>query len=174
MNRNRIKKIIELLRNEYDLKSLPVDLEKITQKLEIRVMEQQFEEGLSGFAYQKSGNKFIGVNSSELSRRKRFTIAHELGHLFLHKQDAVNYDPAIMYFRDSHSSDGTDIKEIEANAFAAELLMPEDEVRKLIVKRGGLNMEDTSAIQEMADSFEVSLLAMTIRLTNLYFSSYRL
>jgi Zn-dependent peptidase ImmA (M78 family) len=137
-------------------------------------MEQEFEKGLSGFAYQKSGNRFIGINSSEIGRRKRFTIAHELGHLFLHKQDAVNYDPAIMYFRDTHSSEGTDTKEIEANAFAAELLMPEDEVRKLIVERGGLDMEDTSAIEELANRFDVSHLAMTIRLTNLYFSTSRL
>jgi Zn-dependent peptidase ImmA (M78 family) len=79
-----------------------------------------------------------------------------------------------MYFRDTHSSEGTDTKEIEANAVAAELLMPEDEVRNLIVERGGLDMEDTSAIEELANRFDVSHLAMTIRLTNLYFSTSRL
>ncbi len=64
----------------------------------------------------------IWVNKSEPALRKRFTIAHEIGHAVLHPQvDVVDYR--------SNFEKPKDRKEIEANKFAAELLMPEEYFR---------------------------------------------
>ena len=71
--------------------------------------------------------------------------------------------------RDDLSSQAVDACEIEANQFAAELLMPESLVREF-VRNLGSNHPETSvedAIEELARAFRVSQLAMTYRLTNL-------
>ena len=78
--------------------------------------------------YIKDGVPIIGVNSLHHPNRQRYTIAHELGHLELHRQlitSEVHVDkgfPVLM--RDPKSATGTELHEIEANQFAAELLMP--------------------------------------------------
>ena len=52
--------------------------------------------------------------------RDNFTIAHELGHLFLHKTEES---------KEFHRSGEPKTEEVEANIFAAEFLMPEDEFK---------------------------------------------
>jgi Zn-dependent peptidase ImmA (M78 family) len=169
MNKRKIKLTVDALRKRYNL-ILPVDLDKLAEAIGVEIKYGNFKGELSGFAYQKSNSKFIGVNMSEKPTRRRFTIAHELGHLFLHKEDSVNYDTkiALVLFRDNHSSDGTDIKEVEANAFAAELLMPEDSIRAEISKLGGIDLEDDGALMELASKYKVSRQAIIVRLTSLY------
>lgn len=171
MNKRRIRLIVQMLREKHNLNTFPVDVKQFAEASGATLRYDEFDKslGLSGFAYQKHGSKFIGVNKSEPEERQRFTIAHELGHLYIHKQNAVNYDVGIMLFRDSHSSNGTDIKEIEANNFAAELLMPEDHIRKDIIKMGGIDLEDDESLDGLADKYGVSRQAMTVRLTSLYF-----
>lgn len=75
-----------------------------------------------------SGKGTIGFNPTESKTRQRFTIAHELGHFELHKQDSGLFvDKEFkMLFRDQNSSSGEIRKEQEANAFAAAILMPEN------------------------------------------------
>ena len=71
-----------------------------------------------------------------------------------------------MRFRDSKSSEGTDRYEVEANRFAAELLMPETFLLKDFSERD--ESKDVDEIVEwLAARYRVSKQAMTIRLTNL-------
>lgn len=70
------------------------------------------------------GNKLIGVNSNLSLQWKRFVIAHELGHYFLHYIDnAVEYKGMYAH-RENLKGKGP--KEQEADYFAACLLMPKD------------------------------------------------
>ena len=62
------------------------------------------------------GFPVIIVNKNFSNDRKRFTIAHELGHILLHNENLY----PISSYRD---------KEKEANIFASEFLMPEDEIK---------------------------------------------
>ena len=110
----------------------------------------------------------IGVNSLHSENRKRFTIAHELGHLQLHS-DEVHFDEkAPLARRDGLSSAATGPNEIEANQFAAELLMPSGmlhgSVTTLQDAEPGISVEDAIAL--LADEYRVSQLAMTHRRTN--------
>ena len=99
----------------------------------------------------------IWVRSDEPADRRRFTVAHEIGHHLLHAdRGSVLCRPA-----DLGDADGdTRARERQANRFAAELLMPERLVRELAAGRGA----DPIAL---AAKFAVSDVAMGFRLVNL-------
>ncbi len=176
MNISKIRATVdELLKTHGD--TFPVDVEMLAKKIGIEIKRDSLKHDLSGFAYQKFNTRYIGVNSADGQLRQRFTIAHELGHLYLHKQDTVNYDQGMMIMlRNNHSSDGTDIKEIEANRFAAELLMPEKSIQEDVTAYGrsvdllGDSAEIDSLIDRLANKYSVSSSAMRVRLTTLYFN----
>ena len=69
--------------------------------------------------------------------RKLFSIAHEIGHWMLHSRDKER--PRINFSDNPVIDEIVTAEEQEANAFAAELLMPYDEVRNFIVH--GYNIE---------------------------------
>ncbi len=69
--------------------------------------------------------------------------------------------------RDTHSSEGTNVREIEANLFAAELLMPEEFLMRDVKRVCLLDLLDEEAVKELAQQYKVSAQAMTIRLTTL-------
>jgi Zn-dependent peptidase ImmA (M78 family) len=169
MYQPRIKLIVDNLREEHGLTTAPINIKKLAKNVGVEIMEENFNELLSGFVYQKHGNKLIGINSKHSALRKRFTVAHEIGHLYLHKTSSVNYDKAVMMFRDSHASEGTDTKEIQANQFAAELLMPQDLIREDIKKAGIIDLTDDKFIDKLAKKYQVSSQAMAIRLSRLYY-----
>lgn len=95
------------------------------------------------------------IRSTDSEQRKRFTLAHELGHF------ALNHGGG---FRDNSTSFNIynyDQKEVDANAFAAELLMPRIAIDYVIDK---MNLK---SVAEFANLFNVSVPAMNYRLKNL-------
>ena len=116
---------------------------------------------------REPGRAVIGVESNQPETRQRFTIAHELGHFLLHEGDQVHVDRQFrLNYRSAKSSTAEDVEEIEANAFAAAILMPE---RLLRVDAGRLqfDIEDEEAVRELAIRYNVSTQAMAIRLLNM-------
>jgi IrrE N-terminal-like domain len=99
----------------------------------------------------------IWVRRDEPGPRRRFTVAHEVGHHLLHSDGAaVLCRPA-----DVEAARGDErTREREANRFAAELLMPEPLVREHADRDG----PDPIAL---AECFGVSDVAMGYRLVNL-------
>lgn len=93
-------------------------------------------------------------NHYEVAARQRFTQAHELGHVLLNH---VSRDQTCL--RDTTFNDRGDWREIDANAFAAELIMPEKYVRHQLSK--------TPSVSALADYFGVSPTAIRFRLINL-------
>ena len=153
------------------IQSAPTPVEKIAKALGAQVRFSPFDEELSGMIYIKDGVAIIGVNSLHHPNRQRYTIAHELGHLELHRQlitSEVHVDkgfPVLM--RDPKSATGTELHEIEANQFAAELLMP----RKLIEQAldgKKCDIDDEGPIEELAKKFRVSKQALEYRVRNHY------
>ena len=145
----------------------PVNVEALIKDMGI-ILEDTPLDSMSGFAYQKDGNRVIGINKSDGDARKKFTMAHELGHMIVHTKDDVTFDKNFVYFRDSRSSTGLMPKEVEANAFAAELLMPADKLTKQIVSIGGIDLvNDSDEIEKLANEYQVSFSAMTVRIDSL-------
>ena len=128
---------------------LPVDPTQFAAENGISVRYDQSLErgGLSG--YSDPEDNTIYVNPNESWSRKRFTVAHELGHCLL-GHGARN--------RRRDALPGVDSQEVEANNFAAELLMPEDAVKQLA---------PGNSLQMMAWYFDVSTTAMYFRMKNL-------
>ena len=118
------------------LKAPPVPVEKLAKALGVRVEYNPFDDELSGMAFLRDGKPVIGVNANHHPNRQRFTIAHELGHILLHRprlDAAVLIDKNKNFIpRDAISAEGTDPVEVEANAFASELLMPVKLVRQVL------------------------------------------
>jgi Zn-dependent peptidase ImmA (M78 family) len=129
---------------------------------------EPLEGDLSGLLFREEGRTIIGVNTMHPKPRQRFTIAHELGHLELHEGYGIHVDHKfpIMRKRDGRSSQAVDFDEIEANGFAAELLMPAEMLERDLHDKD-LDFEDDEMIRQLADRYHVSLQAMAIRLGNL-------
>lgn len=151
---------------------VPIPVEQIAQQLGLQVDRGRLGEDISGLLVISDGRGTIGVNADHAPTRQRFTIAHEIGHYVMHRQemrvfiDHQFFTPYLAAFRDVSSSTGNDRLERDANAFAAALLMPADLLAEAI---GALDTEvtDDEAIETLAARFHVSKQAMTIRLVNL-------
>ena len=159
------KKAVELL-NKACVAVPPVPVEKLAEVLGAVVRYQPFDGQMSGLLYHGEGRTVIGVNSMHPGARQRFSIAHELGHLTLHNPALQIDQHAFIAFRGPKSSTATDPSEIEANQFAAALLMPEDLLEECIAELGeDPDLQD--AVTMLARRFDVSEQAMLIRLTSL-------
>jgi len=164
----RIEKItVDILEN-YRMNKLPVPVGEIAQKRGLKIKPYDLGTNVSGVLVIDSGIGTIGYNPTESKVRQRFTIAHELGHYELHKQDrSLFIDKGFTaLFRDQDSSKGEIKKEQEANAFAAALLMPEKLVWKEI-KKQNFDLSDEDSMKQLAKIFYVSVPAMTFRIANL-------
>ena len=150
---------------------LPIPVERLARDTGALISYQPFEaQDISGLLYRAAGTApVIGVNSSNPKARQRFTIAHELGHLTLHSGHGLILERLIrLNFRDATSSTATDKEEIEANQFAAELLMPHSMLqRSLNVLLQGRLLSDLELVRRLARRFEVSQSAMEYRLVSL-------
>ena len=149
----------------------PVDLERVAAKLGLRIACAELGADVSGVLISKGDSSDILVEASHHPNRRRFTIAHEIGHFVLQHQfqpgEHVHVDRGHrITLRNSRSSTGEDAMEIEANQFAAALLMPSKLIAAQIKKLGVTSPLDYH-ITLLADQFEVSEQAMTIRLSTL-------
>lgn len=178
MKKNNIircdKQTIELLARDvlesHDIVNLPVDPVFIANRLGIKVYEESFNtyngDKVSGAIVKyEDGSIEILVNENDTHERQRFTIAHELGHYFLHLKDAPKYERVDMHRATGYSTNIP--QEVEANNFAAALLMDRNTVMKkfLIAKEFGLSSID--CITYLANQFSVSKQAMEYRIRNL-------
>ena len=86
-------------------------------------------EGVRGFYQYFQRNTLIYLDDRLSENERRFVLAHELGHMFLHKN-------ANAIFMDTRTQFNTDKFELEANLFAMELLLPDsflDEYRDFTI-----------------------------------------
>jgi Zn-dependent peptidase ImmA (M78 family) len=159
-----------LLRS-FEMHQIPINVDEIARRAGVNVVRQQFADGeVSGMLFREEGKQsVIGVNASQAATRQRFTLAHELGHWQLHPGRVVILDrPVRINRRDSVSSMATDREEIEANDFAANLLMPEEAVRSQLEELPPTLRHDSDVCTSwLAEKFDVSSAAMGFRLINL-------
>ncbi|MGN8160079.1 ImmA/IrrE family metallo-endopeptidase [Salinisphaera sp. SWV1] len=164
---NRRKEINSLathLRAELNL-STPVDLKEAVEKLggEIESFDERF--GGNAEAYvRKRGESFAIAIKTPHEKRERFSIAHELGHLFLHLGYLVDdelWESAAQGYIDSvHHRMGYGEEEFEAHEFAGAFLMPASEFREVAEKNRNGRKYDLTKI---AGHFDVSNMAAKTR-----------
>jgi Zn-dependent peptidase ImmA (M78 family) len=137
------------------LSLVPFDIEGLVKMFKIKIRRVKLKSEISGILVKEKEEWEILVNNAHHLNRQRYTIAHELAHYCLHKHYKQKFEDQI-FFRGVES----DKEEMQANAFASEILMPEQEFRKLV--DDGIRQIDL-----LADKFGVSTLALRIRAKSL-------
>lgn len=137
--------------------SPPVDVKQMADELGIKIWElDAMPTGASGKLFpdsRSSSGWSIGVNKSEPYTRKRFTIAHEMAHFLLHKNDLRGGVLDDTLYRSEHLSGA---QETEANKFAADILMPFHLLQNFA--------RSVNNLDELARKFGVSKHALSVRL----------
>jgi Zn-dependent peptidase ImmA (M78 family) len=129
---------------------------------------ENFGPDVSGILYRDGSKAIIAVNATHARTRQRFTIAHEIGHLRLHEGRPMFVDRSVrLDRRDERAARGVDAKEIEANSFAAALLMPEEMILSAVARLPRDSGRSQEIIGRLARRFDVSAQAMEYRLANL-------
>jgi hypothetical protein len=151
------------LLKKFGIKNAPIDPYGIAREMSIEVKEDDCE-GYVGMLLVVDGEALISVKSKiQEYSKKRFTVAHEIGHFSI--PGHITPQKYIFQCTDNDLSNigRIRVKEAEANAFAAELLMPEEIFREKI------KMDDLSyeLIQDLTSDFETSLTAASIRFVEL-------
>lgn len=131
----------------FGIREPAVPVKQIALHMGVRVIRSDEHGDWSGQLTFDKGGPTIWTRESDHEVRQRFTIAHELGHLLLH--------PIERHYRDTTFVGNS--KESEANAFAADLLIP-FWMLTVAVRSVGRDIE------QLARMFRVSLRAMEIRL----------
>ena len=153
---------------------IPIPLFDIVRDLDLTVYAtDEFNHRQSGSISNEDGRFVIYVNALHPKSRQLFTIAHEIGHYILHKkqlekekehidtveQPIKNGHPILHRTGSKNYTPEQQQMEIEANDFAAELLMP---------KKHFITFWDKAeSIDEVAQHFGVSASAVALRAKNL-------
>lgn len=143
----------------------PVHVERIVKRFGLEIRAGDLKD-VSGLIVRSGQTATIGVNSTQSRVRQRFTIAHEFGHFLLHEglTHHVDRDYRVNY-RSDESSKAINVEEIEANFFAASLLMPKEFLDRDNAVEA---IDNDSKVQELAKRYDVSRHAMSLRLVNIY------
>lgn len=123
---------------------------------DVHVAVLDLPDRIAGAYLRRPGCALLVVNGSQPTARQRFTVAHEFGHHWLGHASVVDAQSALVDY-------GHDPHEVEANAFAAELLVPRRAIehRYAGVRRPQVTLED---VVQTAATFGVSAQMLRIRL----------
>lgn len=133
-----------------------IDIEDLAMALRVFVKEERLKDAAASLV-SKNGLGVISIDSQITSTaRRRFAIAHELGHFLLHSNRIPSFICTDeMFLQWYHGCE----REPEANSFAAELLMPPDLFRSYTSKRP----LEKSILELCANQFLTSLTATCLR-----------
>jgi Zn-dependent peptidase ImmA (M78 family) len=170
IRRKHIRALVEKILTERNIRNAPVEVDTVARQLGLKIRKVRTDGDISGFLFRapRKSQPVIGVNSRHHKNRQRFTIAHELGHYLLHGGDEFHVDRDFkMKLRSSESSLGVDVEEMEANFFAAELLMPKSFLEKDLSELGSIDLLNDGKLRKLASKYDVSSQALAFRLAYL-------
>ena len=166
-NNAEISDLTNTLRESLNLQ-VPIDVRGAVERLGGELIEgSALDVSVEALVRRKMDSFQIVLHDNKPDRRKRFSIAHEMGHLFLHMGYLINpelwgtmdeYKDSV-YYRYGHG-----VEEDEANEFAACLLMPESEFRAALSK---CTEDPNTVLETLSERFDVSKEAVSIRARNL-------
>lgn len=143
------------------LAEYPVKLGAIAVGLGVTVLLSTLPRGTSGQIGQEDGEFVIRINRHEAKHRQRFTLAHELAHFLLHRDQIVaegGWSENILLRAPNQPIQ----IEYEANRLASDLVLPSPLLAKATSEyKGPMTSE---VIEDLARRFGVSTAAMEIKL----------
>ena len=183
--KNIIDKAIEEYNSSQEVNDqIPVSIvEKIKeQNIELNELCYDLHDEVLGEIKKENGKYKINIQGYDFNYRRRFTMAHELGHYKLHKDllddegldDGLSYET--MYRKNAKISSQ---QETQANKYAIDMLVPKEliisivkelnkikEIPRIIDENGEAN--NLNLIEYLSNRFEVSKIALGFRLNQLY------
>ena len=161
-----MKKLIDAMTQEvikiYGIQIPITDIDEVVGSMGGDIREDPTIDRFSDGRIRKSGSEsfVIEVSPYQSEERRNFTIAHELGHLFLHMGFQTNEQrwkkqADVSYYRNGNSE-----LEYQSNEFAAALLMPRDEFKRVMDEHTDGSLVNTA---EIARYFHVSVSAAANR-----------
>lgn len=159
--RNMARKVLK----QYKIVDVPTDLRKICEGEGLEYMELDDPEAVDGMLMElEDGTRVAMVNRAKAYVRGRFTLAHELGHIFLRHDKRDFYDAeAVRELGEDMPESAKPPWEQEADAFAAELLIPQEQLKKY--------QTELKSPEKLAGIFQVSRPAMVIAIANFFGSA---
>ena len=147
---------------DYKLSEVPTDLSVLFKGLGLKYIELNDTDDIDGAIMEIKGKPAIAVlNKAKSLQRQRFTLAHELGHIFLKHTGRDIYDSdEIRENSNKLISKTKPPQETEADIFASELLIPYEQLKKYTA--------DINNIDKLANTFLVSKQAITIAIMNFW------
>lgn len=147
----------KILYSYWNLK-IPVNVYQIAENIGFNIVENQNE---YNNAILNLNNKTIIINNNEshinnLSEQKlqnKFTIAHQLGHYVLNHTKTKQND--LIFIDDDDVFNGKknyDYREVEANMFAARLLIPTDALREVMINVKNVTIKDIAYFFQVKES----------------------
>lgn len=125
----------------------PIDIFSLISSIDnITIVFYPMSKRISGMCVKVDENNIIAINSESTYGRQRYTLAHELCHLYFHKNLNNSICP-----KDSDRI--KDDNEIEADIFASYFLAPYESLKSYITNtlgknKGELNVEDVVNIEQ--------------------------
>lgn len=124
MTKDPVIEAEKALKDFYPENSLPVDPFKIAYHMGLTVLLAELPDSVSGAIVLKNRNQRIFINNKDNIFRQKFTCAHEIGHFIDHdKKNDPNFEHTD--YRGLSAQKSTEKRDIFANQFAANLLMPQ-------------------------------------------------
>ena len=154
--KTQIEAITTNLLNRYNYIDDMVDIANIVRQQNYNVFIDDLDSNISGYVDHE--NREVVLNKNETPERRRFTLAHELGHIILNSNNSIQHRDNILNNQlDIYANDD---KEVEANYFAGCILMPRNVfIREFNSIKGDIDYK----IQKLAYYFGVSKLAVNVR-----------
>lgn len=165
--------IIREIANDYDIYDVINNLEDFIEQFDVKVFYSNMEgfdkpHEISGYSLvNDEGKPEIVLNVNDSEQRQRFTMAHEFGHIVMHwnwllkKEEGTNLKKdkyEVLFRKANYSTFNNDLKEIQANEFAAELLLPHELIINAIgnieILNNPIDLENMK--QRVAVAFKVS------------------
>lgn len=168
MNLKLINTKVRSILRSFEPLAFPIDIEFIAKSRGLKVVPYPLDDDVSGVLAIEGGQGTIGYNQKEPRTRKRFTIAHELGHFELHRQYSNLFVDKQFIYRSQTSGDTKEklVMEQEANLFASMILMPSDVLRREVEKME-IDLGNEDGLRYLSKAFDVSISAMSVRISSL-------
>jgi Zn-dependent peptidase ImmA (M78 family) len=169
--KTRINKLAEDIAYEFSNKNLTL-IHEIAKFEDVPIHYDNYENAFDGMLlYDTDSSDFhIHINidngNRKDSKRGRFTLAHELGHLFLDEHRLGLKYGLLEPHGSFHNINQKTLIEEEADYFASSLLMPTIKFRNHsseYKKRTGNRKFSFDTIKDLSDSFQTSVLSTLIR-----------
>ena len=159
---NYINELAEQVVSAYDICIPILNITTVVEKIGGKIVEIEDLDDLCDGTVRKDGiaSFCIAVAPHQPPLWKTFTVAHELGHLFLHMGFRTSWKLWNAQSESVYRHFGSSAQENQANEFASALLMPKEQYGQVIKE---IAKEDCVDMTAVAEHFNVSLAAAISR-----------